>query len=186
MPSHLVLRSIENDVHFSAEQPLKEHEIFIKPSHTPPLIYSCCCTLSCRHITYSMHQSLELLKEKKKRKFLRESGASPPPPREILKVETKTCAIWGILETNLKKSSTLKFMMNINFVPSICIHRSIILIFIEKKSVLVDFFPRKRIFPRCSIFTSVWILFSVANSRLWYTVLFYPPHIPALMYNLLW
>ena len=33
----------------------------------------------------------------------------------------------------MKKSSTLMFMMNISFVPSICIHRSIIFIFIEKK-----------------------------------------------------
>ena len=51
---------------------------------------------------------------------------------KILKVETKICAIWGILEANLKKSSTLKFITNISFLPSICIHRSIILIFIEK------------------------------------------------------
>ena len=53
-------------------------------------------------------------------------------PRKILKVETKICAIWGILEENLKKSSTLMFMMNVSFVPSICIHRSTIFIFIEK------------------------------------------------------
>ena len=33
----------------------------------------------------------------------------------------------------MKKSSTLLFMMNINFVPSICIHRSTIFIFTEKK-----------------------------------------------------
>ena len=37
----------------------------------------------------------------------------------------------------MKKSSTLKFIMNISFLPSVCIHRSIILIFIEKKSMLV-------------------------------------------------
>ena len=43
-------------------------------------------------------------------------------------------AIWGILEANLKKSSTLMLMMNISFVPSICIHRSIIFNFIEKIS----------------------------------------------------
>ena len=77
----------------------------------------------------SMFQSLELLKEKK-RKFLGGSGGMPP--RKFLKVETKICAIWGILEANLKKSSTLMFMMNISFVPSICIHRSIIFILLEK------------------------------------------------------
>ena len=58
-------------------------------------------------------------------------GHAPP---EILKVEIKICATWGILEANLKKSSTLMFMMNISFVPSICSHRSTIFIFIEKKS----------------------------------------------------
>ena len=36
--------------------------------------------------------------------------------------------------------------MNISFLPSICIHRSIILIFIEK-SMLVDFFPTENFFP---------------------------------------
>ena len=73
-------------------------------------------------------QSLELLMEK--RKFLGGSGGMLP--RKILKVEIKICAIWGILEANLKKSSTLMLMLNISFVPSICIHRSIIFIFIEK------------------------------------------------------
>ena len=43
----------------------------------------------------------------------------------------------------MKKHSTLKFMTNISFVPSVCIHRSIILIFLEKKSMLVDFFHGK-------------------------------------------
>ena len=71
--------------------------------------------------------------------------ACPPLPTPSPEVETKICAIWGILEANLKKCSTLKFMTNISFVPSICIHRSIILIFIEK-SMLVDFFPRKKYF----------------------------------------
>ena len=66
-------------------------------------------------------------------------GISPLPPK-ILKVETKIWEVWGILEANLKKCSTLKFMMNISFVPSICIHRSIILIF-KEKSMLADFFP---------------------------------------------
>ena len=45
----------------------------------------------------------------------------------------------------MKKSSTLKFIMNISFLPSICIHGSIILIFIEK-SMLVDFFPMEKFF----------------------------------------
>ena len=41
----------------------------------------------------------------------------------------------------MKKPSTLKFIMNISFLPSVCIHRSIILIFIEKKvsSAIFDF-----------------------------------------------
>ena len=80
-----------------------------------------------------MFQSLELLKEKKRIFLGGPRGMPPPPPRKILKVKTKICAIWGILEANLKKSSTLMFMMNISFVPSICIHRSIIFILIEKK-----------------------------------------------------
>ena len=42
----------------------------------------------------------------------------------------------------MKKPSTLKSIMYISFVPSICIHRSIILIFIGK-SMLVEFFPQK-------------------------------------------
>ena len=82
-------------------------------------------------------------KKKKKRKFLRVSR----DPLKMLKVETKTCAIWGILESNLKKSNTLKFMTNISFVPSVCIHRSIILIFIEKEVCLSIFFHGKYIFP---------------------------------------
>ena len=64
-------------------------------------------------------------------------------PWKILKVKTKICAIWGILEANLKKFSILKFMMNISFLPLICIQRSITLISMGKKSMLVDFFPRK-------------------------------------------
>ena len=50
---------------------------------------------------------------KKKRTFL--GGPGGMLPRKFLKVETKICAIWGILEANLKKSSTLMFMMNITF-----------------------------------------------------------------------
>ena len=75
---------------------------------------------------------------------------TPPFPQKILKVETNLiCAIWGILQANLKKSSTLKFMMNTSFVPSICIHRSIILIFIKKKKgMLVDFFFHSKYFFR--------------------------------------
>ena len=36
--------------------------------------------------------------------------------------------------------------MNISFLTSICIHRSIILIFIGKKSMLIDIFPTENIF----------------------------------------
>ena len=67
-------------------------------------------------------------------------------PRKILKVETKICAVWGILEANLKKSSTLKFIMNVSFLTSICIHRSIILIFIGKKVCFLIFFQWKIFF----------------------------------------
>ena len=67
-------------------------------------------------------------------------------PRKILKVETKICAVWGILEANLKKSSTLKFIMNISFLTSICVRRSIILIFIGEKVCLLIFFQRKNFF----------------------------------------
>ena len=45
----------------------------------------------------------------------------------------------GILEA-VKKYSTLKFIMNISFVPSVCIHRSIVLISIEKVCLSI-FFP---------------------------------------------
>ena len=68
---------------------------------------------------------------------------APYNPRKNLKVKTKFCAICGILDANLKKCSTLKFMMNISFVLSICFHRSIILIFIEK-SMLVDSFSHTK------------------------------------------
>ena len=60
----------------------------------------------------------------------------------VWKVETKICAIWGNLGAILKKSSTPKFIMNISFVPSICIHRSIILIFTEKTYACPFFFPQ--------------------------------------------
>ena len=126
--------------------------------------------------------------EKRKRNYFygRSGGMPPPPPStpQIVKVKTKTCAIWGILQANLKKCSTLKFMMNISFVPSICIHRSIILIFIEKTKVCLSiFFPRQifpgifsfhfhenpqfwNFFPGFSIFISTKILVSATNSRL--------------------
>ena len=110
---------------------------------------------------------------KKKRKFLAGSGGMPPStsthpsPQTTLNVKTKICAIRGILKANLKKHSTLKFMMNISFVHSICIHRSIILIFLEKKVCLSIFFHGKDIFLRFSMFISVSILVSATNSRLW-------------------
>ena len=77
-------------------------------------------------------QSLELLMQKERTFLGGDPGTCPPPPppRKMLKFETKICAIWAILEAYLKKCSTLKSMMNISFVPSICIHRSIILNFI--------------------------------------------------------
>ena len=65
----------------------------------------------------------------------------------------------------MRTSSTLKFIMNISFVPSISIHRSIILIFIEKKYAC-RFFPWK-FSVQFSILISVRILVSVMNSRLW-------------------
>ena len=68
---------------------------------------------------------------RKKRKYLGDPGACSPGT--FFKVETEICAVWGIQEASLKKSSTLKFIMNISFVPSVCIHRPIIFIFIEKK-----------------------------------------------------
>ena len=57
-------------------------------------------------------------------------------------VKTKTCAIWGILETNLKKCSTLKFMMNITILHSQIHHLN----FHRKKVCLLISFPRKRFF----------------------------------------
>ena len=91
-------------------------------------------------------------------------------PCKILKVKTKIRAIWGILGVNLKKSSTLKFIMNISFLPSICIHRSIILIFIEKKYACRFFSHGKYFVPRFSIFISTRILISVTNSRIQHTL----------------
>ena len=86
-------------------------------------------------------------KKKKKRKFQGDQGH--PHPRKLLKVETNICKIWGILEANLKKCSTLKFMTNISFLPSVCIHRSIHHLhfqnFIDKKYVC-RFFPMENIF----------------------------------------
>ena len=46
----------------------------------------------------------------------------------------------------MKKSSTLKFMTNISFVPSIYIQRSITLIFIEKKYACRVFLSTENIF----------------------------------------
>ena len=86
-------------------------------------------------------------------------GSEGMLPWNILKVETKICAIGGILGANLKKSGTLKFIMNISFLPSVCIYRSIILTFAEK-SMFVDCSPTESIlfqdfrcsFPRESSF----------------------------------
>ena len=79
---------------------------------------------------------------------IRERACPPPPPpqpQKTFKVETKICAIRGILEANLQKCSTLKFLMNISFVLSVCSHRSIIIIFIGK-GMLVNFFLKKKYF----------------------------------------
>ena len=93
------------------------------------------------------------------RKYLGGSGGMLP--RKILKVETNICAVWGILEANLKKSSTLKFIMNISLLTSICIHRSIIWIFIGKKVCLSIFSNRKYFFS--TIFISARILVSATK-----------------------
>ena len=72
----------------------------------------------------------------------------------------------------MKKSNTLKFMMNmfyafnLHFAPSTCIHRSIILMFIEEKYAFRFFCPWKIFFPQFSIFISTRILISMTNSRL--------------------
>ena len=97
-----------------------------------------------RRIGISVPRSWELLKKKKKEEISR--GVRGHAPRKILKVETKICAVWGILEANLKKSSTLKFIMNISFLTSICIHRSITLIFTGKKLCLSILFQQKIFF----------------------------------------
>ena len=87
--------------------------------------------------------------EKIRGNFYHGLGACPPTnlPPKILNIETKICAIWGILKANLKKSSTLKFIMNISFVPSVWIHRVMISIFIPKKVSLSIFFPQNTFFP---------------------------------------
>ena len=112
------------------------------------------------------YQSLELLMKKKVKISTGVRGHASPLPRKILKVATKICAIWGILEANLKKSSTLKLIMNMSFVPSICIHRFIIFIFIRKKYACRFFCPRNIFFPPFSIFISARFLVSTTNSRL--------------------
>ena len=69
------------------------------------------------------------------------------PPQKILKVETKICAIGSILEVNLKKSSTLKFMTNISFC-TFSLHSQIHhLNFHRKNYACRFFFPQKIFFP---------------------------------------
>ena len=122
----------------------KTHPLFF--SQQPTVKEMCSdawhCNLARIHLIGNHTQSLELLMKKKKEKISRgfqEHAANPPPlppPKDNFESQTKICAIWGILETNLKKSSTLNwliFMTNISFVPSTCIHRFIILIFTGKK-----------------------------------------------------
>ena len=60
-------------------------------------------------------QSLELLKKKNKKRGNMYGGLGACSPWKMLRVETKICAIWGLLAANLKKSSTLQFIMKINF-----------------------------------------------------------------------
>ena len=88
-------------------------------------------------------------------------------PRKMLKVKTKICAIWNNLEANLKKSSTLKFIMNISFVPSIRIHIHH-LNFHRQKVYLLILYHRKKFCPWFLIFISARILTSTTNSRLWF------------------
>ena len=73
-------------------------------------------------------------------------GARGHAPWEI-------CVIWGILEANLSNPDTK--IHDECFVPSICIHRSIILIFIEK-SMLVYFVPTEDIFSSDFRFSFPW------------------------------
>ena len=88
-------------------------------------------------------QNLELLIKKGEEISKGGLGACTPFPLKIVKVKTKICAIWGILEANLKKFSTPKFMMIFSFVSSIWIHRSIILLIFIEKSML-GFFSWKK------------------------------------------
>ena len=149
------------DYRFTQPKCFKAQEVKEKEGIWTIRRYSYLVVFSPLHFTVevrSIHRA-QNANEIKRRKFLAD-----------LKVETKICAILGILWANLKNCSTLKFMTNISFVPSICLHKSIIFIFIEK-SMLLDFFHRKCIFPRFSIFISARILVSVTNSRLWYNIM---------------
>ena len=88
-------------------------------------------------------------------------GVRGHAPWKILKVETRICALWDIQGANLKKYSTLKFKMNISFVPSICIHRSIVLIFIENSI----FSPTKNFFSNFLISARIFV--PAMNSWIW-------------------
>ena len=98
------------------------------------------------HLCPTAEAEPEIANEKKEEISRGVWGHNPPLPPKILKVETKICAIWGILWANLKKCSTLKFMTNISFVPAVCFQRSITLIFIEKKVCFLIFFSTEKIF----------------------------------------
>ena len=147
---------------------LKQSKTLTYSAHTHTHTHTHTCTHTYAHTcTYTvtcvdtqdmdfLTQSLELLKK----------GSWGMLPWKILKVETKICAVWGILQANLKKSSTLKFIMNISFLFSICIPRSIILIFIEKKYACQFFLHGKYFVLQFSIFISTRILVSAMNSRL--------------------
>ena len=132
---------------------------------------------ACKHNRYA---EPGIAKGKKKEEI--SWGVWGHAPQKILKVETKICVLWGILGANLKISSTLKFTMNISFVPSICIYRSIILIFIEK-GMLIDFFPTENVFfrdfqlsfPRESSF--LWRIPGSGYEKIWLKSLFIMSHV---------
>ena len=81
-------------------------------------------------------------------------------PWKILNIETTICAIWGILEANLKISSTLKLINEYHFC-TFNLHSQIYhLNFHRKKVFLLIFAHRRYFFPWFSISISTGILVS--------------------------
>ena len=114
-------------------------------------------------LRYRYH-SLELLK--KKTEELSRRMRRHAPLEKNLKVETKICAILRHSGGKFEQSSTLKivkFTMKSSFLSSVCIHRSITLIFIEKKYVYRFFSNGKYFVPRFLISISARILVSATN-----------------------